>query len=534
MTFLPVVERELRVAARRRGTYWSRFVAAMIGAALAAWVLLADKDSEKEVGADLFIVASTVVFLYAAVAGTLVTCDCLSEEKREGTLGLLFLTDLKGHDVVLGKLAATSVNAFYGMLAVLPVLAVPFVLGGVSRAEMLRVVLVSLNLLFFFLSIGLFASALCRKDNWALGLAILIGLALLGGPAVFFYGPTNQALSSPAFGCFLAFDQSYIPTMLWTIPHSFFWLNALVTQLYAWIFFGLACRIVSRSWQDRAIGRRATWRRLAAPFQGARTRAALLEANPFLWRVARSGHKRLLVWVALGFVAVFWRWPSFNPWDPGMDLFLLVPAGLVLKAWLAAEASRTISEDRRSGAMELLLSTPLGERDIVRGQLLALWRQFALPVAALLLTNLMFLIVELRQCDSGSDRWGLFGVHLAVGGFLAADMIALSWVGIWLGLIQRKPNRAALLALTRIIVLPVAIFVGFIFLLPFAEMRGDDLLAETVISWIVIGLGIDLGFALAARSKLRAQFRTIVAEGVARKRPAQDTPAPAPALIEAQ
>ena len=139
MTFLPVVERELRVASRRRGAYWGRFVAATIGAALAAWVLLAVDDSEKHIGADLFAVVSAVVFLYAGVAGTLVTCDCLSEEKREGTLGLLFLTDLKGYDVVLGKLAATSLNAIYGMLAVVPMLAIPFILGGVSRAEMLRV-----------------------------------------------------------------------------------------------------------------------------------------------------------------------------------------------------------------------------------------------------------------------------------------------------------------------------------------------------------------------------------------------------------
>src|SRR5580700_387477 len=214
MTFLPVVERELRVAARRRGTYWGRFVAAVIGAALAAWVLLAVEDTNEKIGADLFRVVSTVVFLYATVAGTLVTCDCLSEEKREGTLGLLFLTDLKGHDVVLGKLAATSVNAFYGMLALLPMLAIPFIIGGVSRSEMLRVVLVSINLLFFFLSIGLFVSAVCRKDNWALGLSILIGLALvLGGPIMteikFFPFQTAAILSSPATGCFMAFDSNY-------------------------------------------------------------------------------------------------------------------------------------------------------------------------------------------------------------------------------------------------------------------------------------------------------------------------------------
>ena len=56
----------------------------------------------------------SLALLYCLASGRRSTADCLSEEKREGTLGLLFLTDLTGYDVVLGKLSATSVNAFYG------------------------------------------------------------------------------------------------------------------------------------------------------------------------------------------------------------------------------------------------------------------------------------------------------------------------------------------------------------------------------------------------------------------------------------
>jgi ABC-type transport system involved in multi-copper enzyme maturation permease subunit len=538
MTFLPVVERELRVAARRRGTYLGRFVAAMIGAALATWVLVLADDTNEKIGADLFEVVSAVVFIYATVAGTLVTCDCLSEEKRGGTLGLLFLTDLKGHDVVLGKLAATSVNAFYGMLAVLPMLAIPFVLGGVNRAEMLRVVLVSINLLFFFLSIGLFVSALCRKDNWALGLSIMIGLALVvGGPvATQFKFPYQQAalLSSPAAGCFLAFDEMYTKN-----PHSYFWLNAGVTQLYGWIFFGLACWIVPRSWQDATLGKTTPWSRKTTPVRRVRARTALLEVNPFLWRVARSGRKRLLVWSALLAQTLLWwkyaSWFSSSRMDPGVDLLLLVPAGLILKAWLAAEASRTLSEDRRSGSMELLLSTPLHQSDILRGQMLALWRQFALPVAAVLLANLTFLVAEIRRWEPTS-RMAMLKIHLILGGFLVADMIALSWSGAWLGLINRKPNRAALLALTRILVLPGLTFVVLLSLWALVPQRNsaDDSFTGAFALWTLIGLVADLYFGMSARARLRAEFRTIVSEGFARKRPSEPLPKPAPELIAAQ
>lgn len=63
---------------------------------------------------------------FQLLAGTAVTADCLSEEKRDGTLGPLFLTDLRGYDVVLGKLVATALPVFYSLVAAIPVLALPF------------------------------------------------------------------------------------------------------------------------------------------------------------------------------------------------------------------------------------------------------------------------------------------------------------------------------------------------------------------------------------------------------------------------
>jgi ABC-type transport system involved in cytochrome c biogenesis permease component len=306
--------------------------------------------------------------------------------------------------------------------------------------------------------------------------------------------------------------------------------------LYSWVFFGLACRIVPWSCQEGTVGRRMPWRRATTAPVGFGRRRALLEVNPFLWRTARLGRKRLLVWLMLGILTLLWsryaRWFSFSLWDPGMDFLLLVPAGLILKCWLAAEASRTISEDRRSGGLELLLSTPLHERQIVRGQLLALWRQFGPPTAAVLLANLIFLIVEMRRWD-GQDREVYMGLHLFLGGFLVADMIALSWVGMWLGLINRKPNRAALLSLTRILVLPGVMFIVAMVLWGLSS-KAEDPASASFTFWLLFGLAADLYFALGARFKLRAEFRTIASEGVARKRTEEPVQKSVPVLAEAQ
>src|SRR5271165_6742588 len=112
MILLPIVERELRVAARRPGTYRTRWCAAlgMIG----VWLLLVAANSSTaaaELSQVLFKSFGVLALGFCLLAGIFLTADCLSEEKREGTLGLLFLTDLRGYDVVLGKLMATSVHS---------------------------------------------------------------------------------------------------------------------------------------------------------------------------------------------------------------------------------------------------------------------------------------------------------------------------------------------------------------------------------------------------------------------------------------
>src|SRR5438132_712170 len=141
MTFLPIVDRELRVAARRPVTYWTRLLFAIAGAGIVSLALLfaaAAQTGASGIGGWLFYFLSLLALGFSAFAGVFLTADCLSEEKREGTLGLLFLTDLKGYDVVFGKLLARSLTAAYGLLAIFPVLAITLTMGGVTAGEFWR------------------------------------------------------------------------------------------------------------------------------------------------------------------------------------------------------------------------------------------------------------------------------------------------------------------------------------------------------------------------------------------------------------
>jgi hypothetical protein len=510
MTFLPIVERELRVAARLRGSYWSRFAAAGLGVLLTFWALWATRQAPSTLsGAVLFKTLGVALFIYAAAAGTRLTTDCLSEEKREGTLGLLFLTDLKGYDVVFGKLAACSVNAFYGMLAVVPVLAISLLLGGVTRGEFWRVVLVALNLLFFFLSIGIFASAVCRQDSRAMALTLLLGANFVGASLIWVgwqegrhgnYDFRGAMLPCPAFACFAAFDSAYA-----MVTPPFFWFNVAITHLYGWIFLLLSCWIVPRSWQDEASGgrRRLPKAKFASRDQSSRD---LLETNPFLWR---AGCRPLKLWVTIGLMVLLWIWLSFrfelDTFEPIKDIFIISTLSVLFKIQLAGEASRALSQDRRSGALELLLTTPLTAPEIIEGQRNALWRQFAWPVGVVLVMNFIFMALEKDQFKG--QNW----MHVTLAIFLVLDLNALSWTSMWLALKTRNPGQAALRALATIVGLPIAAL-----LLAVPILEGLSWPSALFIVG-VLGLAIDIGFGQNAEYKLATEFRTIITERLSSK-----------------
>ena len=134
MLFLPIVERELRIAAKNWRTYYSRTLlglVALCGLIYLLW-LLQGAGAGPGLGANILRGTSMAVFVLCLFNGVNRTADCISSEKRADTLGFLFLTHLKGYDVVLGKLFAHSMETLFLVLAILPIMGVPMMLGGVS------------------------------------------------------------------------------------------------------------------------------------------------------------------------------------------------------------------------------------------------------------------------------------------------------------------------------------------------------------------------------------------------------------------
>src|SRR3954471_20499064 len=153
MPLWPVAAREARSAARAPRTYGWRAAVAAVGIAVIP-ISLWTSASGASLGRAVFIGVAGMAFIYCLFGGSLRTADAISEEKRENTLGLLFLTDLKVGDVISGKLLASTASLFFGLLALMPVLAIPVLLGGVTRMDLAQMALCLVNSLFFSISLG--------------------------------------------------------------------------------------------------------------------------------------------------------------------------------------------------------------------------------------------------------------------------------------------------------------------------------------------------------------------------------------------
>jgi hypothetical protein len=183
----------------------------------------------------------------------------------------------------------------------------------------------------------------------------------------------------------------------------------------------------------------------------------------------------------------------------------------VTKVLIAAEASRRMNEDRRSGAWELLLVTPLRVKEILRGQRDGLRRQFRGALFALCLLNIILIAMVLifpRELGMATRDKQIF-CEIFLGGIVAlqADFFGLSWVGMWRGLLAKQHHRAVLVALAQIILPPAAILFLLIFTEPF---HNESVLAEIIAGWFMLSVVISFFTGHNARNKLHQKFRSAV------------------------
>jgi ABC-type transport system involved in multi-copper enzyme maturation permease subunit len=474
VTVLPVIARELRASARQGFTYNLRVLG--VTALLVASVLFGlQRGFQPGFGRELFAALHGALFGAIWLLVPMLTADCISRERREGTLGLLFLTPLKGTDVVVAKGLAHGLRAVTLGLAVLPVLTIPFLLGGVSWVEAVLSVVVNANAICWALAAGLLASAWSK--TWlrafllaaVLSFAFFLVLATWSGwlmlqtfraarPGQFWNGwehapGVGYILLTNAGGEWSSFiRRGPISQLAWVIGQKtgLSFLVLVVAVLVA----GAKTR---RSWQEEPPSPRQLWwqETFCTPVLWItflrRWMRRKLERNPIGWLEQRTWSGRLVTW---GWFAVLISIYSVVLTDRN---FLDSSNGLhTMMAWLLAgsmamSAAGSFRRERESGVLELLLVSPLGESQIISGRLGGLWSQFAPAVGLLLAVWAYFSIILPSGGDAATYLFFMvtfltvpvFGLYFSLRchNFLAAFLSTIA-AGLVLPLVLPEALRA--------------------------------------------------------------------------------------------
>lgn len=574
---LPIAERELRVAARKNNTFWTRVAAALVALVIGiGFFIIAEKGglgmAANTMGKGLFMAMTWLTLAVALSAGLFFTADCLSEEKRDGTLGLLFLTDLRGYDVVIGKLLATSLRSVFAMIALLPMFALTLLMGGVTGKLFWQSAVALLNALFISLAAGLLISTISRDPQKAMGGTLLLLAGIAGG------GPGIDALvagDNPFQAVFSFMSPVYLLWRADAWKPWMFWDVFIVNQLIAWLMLFASCVLLPRRWQTRAAPTSATESDTAMrPTTRARKssrRWKLLELNPITWLGSNQRWQAVAVWgvtVVFGLLII----GLLDVDNIGVGFIWSWAGGaltLVLYLAVASQSSRFFVDAQRSGLTELLLATPLTVREIVSGHWRALGRSFGFAVLLWLSLHLVgsawsqyTLFKQMAgiraqapapkppnrantnsnttiMTNSGkavtttvvlspaipqmqADAKVMAQVTAALSSLasaltLLANLIALAWFGMFMGLTSKTSGAAALKTLLFVQVIPWFVFTfattlfSVLGMMAFATSAGGSF-----IQWYaIVTVGLNCALALTkdaffiywSRKKLYGEFR---------------------------
>ena len=374
----------MRSAIRAPGARKPRLAVAAVGTGAAVFFLLLSMGY----GAPVWRSFHTWLFaaaLYMAVVNPAQhAAGLFAEERRNQTLGLIYLTGIGSLELFLTKFIGGMLVASGELLAVIPFIALPFLSGGVSLNLFLATAACLPTVLVFTLAVTIMVSILCTNESQALAwITAIFGALCLGAPVVHSLGTIVGGTApfakgwlalSPAYAPYLVFSSIGAPNM------KLFWLAIAATWGWSVLFVSVAAWVLPRVWRDDPDA--GAWRRLKNRWLQ-RSRDSMrrtIGANPFQWLVERNRTPTDAARSACAGIFVLWliAWVVWKErWPSPTNLYLTALVMLVfIDIFQTNAAAQLMASHRREGIFEVLLTTPLQPQEIVDGATQGLAAQF--------------------------------------------------------------------------------------------------------------------------------------------------------------
>lgn len=425
----PIFVREWLTVPRRPRNYAIRTVYLilpwMLG--ITAWQMLvgwgqtATLGDAARFGARLFQLITTwvelplVIFFSALTAATAV-----SREKDRRTFVLLLMTDMRNYQIVLGKFLGSMLQLALLMTAMIPIMCLLLLLGGIAPQQVLEAVVVVYSSAFAAGALGVLIALWRDKTFQTLAmtvLAVVLYLCMVEALAVLPWaagkiGSLGDVVTADAvetaqgwLGPWRALRSVLDPvietesgTVSVTIPAAYGYaacMMLLTVLLNVWGILRLRVwnpsgePIMQRERpEDVEAEEKDRAKAHAAPGM-----ARAVWENPILWRETRTrayGRRPFLVkfayFLAAGMLTYFAVAGLSTPDGPSLAIYVLVLVGVLSLLLVSAQAVTAITTERDGGALDLLLVTDLSPNEFIFGKLLGILyntKEYLLPPLAL-------------------------------------------------------------------------------------------------------------------------------------------------------
>lgn len=261
MQLNPIIKRDVRVQSRSMKICWGVFVYELILALVFFLVMLIIQEENKYSTNNIY---STLVLLYPILGVTQLvvlalivpvrTASAISGEKERQTFDIMMTTSMTPFSIILGKVMTAIIQSMFFVVASMPVMALSFVIGGMSWSYLFWFFAVALLMSFFAASIGILCSSLCKRSVSAVIMAY-------GFYLVFFIATVLPSLFAVYISSYMTNFNVVSNNIIYTYQENFYLFLLVNPVMYLIEFFvkimtgeSLANEISSTSGMMRTAG----------------------------------------------------------------------------------------------------------------------------------------------------------------------------------------------------------------------------------------------------------------------------------------
>lgn len=196
MQLNPIVKKDVKVQARSMKICWGVFAYELILALVFFLAMLVIQENSRYSTDNIY---SSMVWLYPVlgvtqliVLGLVVpvrTASSISGEKERQTFDIMMTTSMTPFSIIMGKVMTAIVQSMFFVVASMPIMALCFIIGGVSWGYLFWFLGIALLVSFFTASIGILCSSLCKKSISAVILSYIFYFVFFVGtvlPSILF------------------------------------------------------------------------------------------------------------------------------------------------------------------------------------------------------------------------------------------------------------------------------------------------------------------------------------------------------------